>query len=57
MNKENYLSVRVARSKDWAFESLLTSSSELNTQSLSAFSLPIRAMKEIETNLPPRVSS
>lgn len=57
MNEENYLPVRAARSKDWVFELLLTFSSLFHTQSLSAFSLPICEMKEIETNLPPRVSS
>lgn len=55
MNEESYLLMRAARKKDWPFDSLLTSSSVLYTQSLSPFSLPICEMKEIETNLPPRV--
>lgn len=33
MNEENYLPVRAARSKDWVFELLLTSSSLFHTQS------------------------
>lgn len=48
-NEESYLPVRAAGSEDCAFESLLTSSLVLCTQSLSAFSIPICEMKETET--------
>lgn len=49
--------MRAAGSQDWVFESLLTSSLVLHAQPLSVFRLPICEMKEIETNLPPRMSS